>query len=65
MILHSLIDLAKMQKLHTMIGVIDAENTGSIAFHEQFGFVTAGIIEETGFKFDRWLHSVIMQLMLE
>lgn len=64
-ILQNLIDLAKKQKLHTMIGVIDAENTGSIAFHEQFGFVTAGIIKETGFKFDRWLHSVIMQLMLE
>ena len=64
-ILQHLIDLAKTQKLHTMIGVIDAENTGSIAFHEQFGFATAGIIKETGFKFDRWLHSVIMQLMLE
>ncbi|MES2411207.1 MAG: N-acetyltransferase family protein [Bacteroidota bacterium] len=64
-ILQSLIDLAKMQKLHTMIGVIDAENTSSISFHEQFGFTTVGIIKESGFKFDRWLHSVIMQLMLE
>lgn len=64
-ILQHLINLAKQQKLHTMIGVIDAENTSSIAFHEQFGFVTAGTIKETGFKFDRWLHSAIMQLMLE
>ena len=64
-ILQNLIDLAKKQKLHTMIGVIDAENESSIAFHEQFGFVTVGIIRESGFKFERWLHSVIMQLMLE
>lgn len=64
-VLQSLIDLAKKQKLHTMIGVIDAENKGSIAFHEQYGFKTVGIIKESGFKFDRWLHSVIMQLMLE
>lgn len=64
-ILQNLIDLAKRQKLHTMIGVIDAENESSIAFHQQYGFKTVGIIKESGFKFDRWLHSVIMQLMLE
>lgn len=64
-ILQTLIDLAKRQKLHTMIGVIDAENESSIAFHQQYGFKTVGIIKESGFKFDRWLHSVIMQLMLE
>ena len=64
-ILQNLIDLAKKQKLHTMIGVIDAENESSIAFHDQFGFKTVGIIKESGYKFDRWLHSVIMQLMLE
>ena len=64
-IMKHLIDLAKKQKLHTMIGVIDAENENSITFHEQFGFTTVGIIKESGYKFGRWLHSVIMQLMLE
>jgi phosphinothricin acetyltransferase len=63
-ILESLIHLAKAQKLHTMIGVIDSENKNSIAFHEKFGFKTVGIIKETGFKFDRWLDSVFMQRML-
>lgn len=63
-IMQNLIRLAKEQKLHTMIGVIDAENESSIAFHEQFGFTTVGIIKESGYKFERWLHSVIMQLML-
>jgi L-amino acid N-acyltransferase len=64
LILTELIELAKAQKLHTMIGVIDSENTSSIEFHEKFGFTTAGIIKETGFKFDRWLHSVFVQKML-
>lgn len=64
-LLQNLIDLAKIQKLHTMIAFIDSENESSIAFHEQFGFTTVGIIKESGFKFERWLHSVIMQLMLE
>ncbi|WP_445452010.1 GNAT family N-acetyltransferase [Flavobacterium sp. 25HG05S-40] len=64
-VLQHLIALAKEQKLHTMIAVIDSENQNSIAFHEQFGFATVGFIKESGFKFDRWLHSVIMQLLLE
>ena len=55
----------KKQKLHTMIAVIDAENQGSVAFHEQFGFKTVGVIKESGYKFDRWLDSVFMQLILE
>ncbi len=64
-LLKSLIDIAKQQKLHTMIAVIDSENQSSIFFHEQFGFSTVGIIKESGFKFERWLDSIIMQLLLE
>ena len=65
MIMSQLIVLAKGQGLHTMIGVIDSENKSSITFHEQFGFKTVGIIKESGYKFDRWLDSVFMQLLLE
>nr|WP_315175846.1 GNAT family N-acetyltransferase [uncultured Flavobacterium sp.] len=64
-LLAELITLAKAQNLHTMIAVIDAENQGSVSFHEKFGFKTVGIIKESGYKFDRWLHSVFMQLILE
>ena len=64
LLLIELIELAKKQKLHTMIGVIDSENESSIAFHEKFGFEKAGFIKESGYKFDRWLHSVFMQKML-
>ena len=65
LLLQELILLARKQKLHTMIAVIDSENQGSVDFHEKFGFKTVGIIKDSGFKFERWLHSVFMQLILE
>lgn len=65
LLLSELIQLAKKQGLHTMIGVIDAENQNSIDFHHQFGFTTVGIIKESGFKFGRWLDSVFVQLILD
>lgn len=64
LLLAKLIELAKNQKLHVMIGAIDAENLASIAFHEKFGFETVGNIRQTAFKFDRWLDLVLMQLIL-
>lgn len=64
LLITELIELAKKQNLHTLIGVIDSENDSSIAFHEKFGFEKAGFIKESGYKFDRWLHSVFMQKIL-
>ena len=64
LIVTELIALAKAQQLHTMIGVIDSENVSSIEFHKKFGFENVGFIKESGFKFERWLHSVFMQKML-
>ena len=65
LLMEKLIVLAKEQKLHTMVAVIDSENQSSVTFHEKFGFETVGLIKDSGYKFDRWLHSQIMQLMLE
>ena len=48
-----------------MIAVIgDRENTGSIALHQRFGFHHVGRFESIGFKFGRWLDSVLMQRTL-
>lgn len=63
-LMESLIMAAKDQGLHTMIAVIDAENQDSIAFHERMGFESVGIIRESGYKFERWLHSVLLQLFI-
>ncbi|MFC4740709.1 GNAT family N-acetyltransferase [Flavobacterium ponti] len=64
-LLAELIELAKKQKLHTMIAVIDAENQNSVEFHKQFGFETVGVIKESAFKFNKWLDTVFMQLILK
>lgn len=64
-LLTQLISFAKQQGYHVMIGAIDADNAGSIAFHEKFGFTIAGTIREVGYKFDHWLDLVLMQLILK
>ena len=64
LLLAELINLAKEQNLHVMIGAIDAENKSSIAFHQKFGFKNVGNISQVAYKFDRWLDLVLMQLTL-
>jgi phosphinothricin acetyltransferase len=64
LLLNQLIEQAKKQGIHTLIGVIDSENVSSIAFHERMGFEIQGVLKETGFKFDRWLHSVFVQRII-
>ncbi len=63
-LLSELIQLAKKQNKNTMIAIIDSENQNSVLFHQKAGFTTVGIIEQSWYKFDRWLNSVIMQLLL-
>ena len=63
-LLEKIIAAAQSQNYHVMIGGIDAENAASIALHKQFGFVNAGTITQSGFKFGRWLDLVFYQLTL-
>lgn len=63
-LLTALISEAKLRNIHTMIGVIDADNTASIQLHEQLGFTEAGYLTQAGFKFNRWLNVIFMQIML-
>jgi len=63
-LLDALIDRARIADVHVMIAAIDADNTGSIAFHERLGFVTVARMPEVGRKFDRWLDLVLMERIL-
>ena len=48
-----------------MIAVIgDSENMASIALHERLGFIRVGTLHAVGFKFGRWVDSVLMQRAL-
>lgn len=63
-LMRELIASAVAQDLHLMIGGIDAENAGSIAFHRKLGFEHAGTIRQAGYKFGRWLDLAFYQLIL-
>ncbi len=48
-----------------MIAVIgDSANAGSIGLHASQGFLRAGMLRSSGFKFGRWVDTVTMQLAL-
>ena len=48
-----------------MIAVIgDSANAASIAVHASLGFVRAGNLRSTGYKFGRWVDTIMMQLPL-
>lgn len=48
-----------------MVAVIgDSSNLGSISLHRKLGFQPVGMIRSAGFKFSRWVDSVLMQRAL-
>lgn len=64
LLLGEIISIARKLDYHTIIAGISADQPGSIRLHEKFGFVQAGRMKETGFKFGRWLDTTYYQLML-
>lgn len=64
LLLGELLRLAEKIGHHTVLGGIDAEQKGSIALHEKFGFVQVSRLKEVGHKHDRWLDVIWMQKML-
>jgi phosphinothricin acetyltransferase len=64
-LLTALIAEAQKRPVHSLIGVIDADNTVSIRLHEKLGFSFCGKIPQSGFKFGRWLDVVFYQLQMQ
>ena len=61
-LLQCLIDECEKRGYRQMIAVIgDSAQTPSIELHRAAGFRMIGAIENVGFKFDRWLDTVLMQ----
>ena len=57
-----LIEESERRGYRQMIAVIgDSAQTPSIELHRAAGFRMIGAIENVGFKFDRWLDTVLMQ----
>jgi phosphinothricin acetyltransferase len=64
LLLKPLIDTAPDLSIHAIIAAIDADNTASIRLHARFGFETVGRFKRVGYKFNRWLDVVYMELLL-
>ncbi len=61
-LLEDIIEICTVRGYRQMIAVIgDSRNQVSIGFHARMGFVQVGLIKSIGFKFGRWMDSVVMQ----
>jgi phosphinothricin acetyltransferase len=61
-LLSRLIAVCEQGPWRQMIAVIgDSDNQGSITLHERQGFRRIGTCDSVGFKFGRWVDSVLMQ----
>ena len=64
-LLADLIDACDAAGYRQMVAVIgDSAHVASIRLHQSLGFRRAGTLCEVGYKFDRWLDTVIMQRAL-
>jgi len=66
LLLARLVQDCRALNLREMVAVIgDSANLASIELHRRQGFAEIGILRRVGFKFDRWVDSVLMQLSLQ
>jgi phosphinothricin acetyltransferase len=64
-LLEHLIEDCERRGFRQMVAVIgDSAQTPSIELHRAAGFRMVGAVENVGYKFDRWLDSVVMQRAL-
>ena len=63
-LLVAIIEAARADGVHALIGGLSADNEVSLALHRSLGFVEVGRLPEVGRKFDRWLDLVLVQLIL-
>jgi len=64
-LLAPLIEAAPARGLHAVIACIDAQNEASLRLHQRFGFQRVGLFRRVGYKFNRWLDVVYLELMIE
>jgi len=63
-ILADLIERARTIGFKTIIAGADGEQTASIAIHRKFGFEQVAHFRNVGYKFDRWLDVIFLQMDL-
>lgn len=64
-LIEALVERARAMGLHVLVAAVDADNAGSIRFHERLGFTAVARMPEVGRKFDRWLTLVLLQRIID
>jgi phosphinothricin acetyltransferase len=65
LLLQDLIARARNLGHRAIIAGIDAGQPASVALHAKFHFEHVGHMKQVGFKFDRWLDVIYMELILD
>jgi L-amino acid N-acyltransferase YncA len=64
-LMSALLAKCEARGLRQIVAVIgDSANCASIALHKSVGFREVGVLHSVGFKFDRWVDSVLMRRAL-
>jgi len=60
-----LLERARAQDFHVVIGGVVSENAPSLALHEALGFEQIAHFKQVGYKFGRWLDLTFVQVVLD
>lgn len=64
LLMQELINACAAAGFRQMIGYIDADNAGSLALHESFGFARVGHLPAVAYRHGRWADTVMVQRSL-
>lgn len=65
LLISPLLTHAKRAGKHAFIAGVEANNAASLRLHERFGFRQVAYFREIGWKFERWLDSIFLELILD
>ncbi len=64
LLLRELVEAARGQGHHAVIAQISSDNLPSLKMGERAGFKRVGTLREVGYKFDRWIDLVMLELVV-
>ncbi len=64
-LIEALVAEGRAAGVHVLVAAVDADNVGSIAFHEALGFQVVARMPEVGRKFDRARDLVLLQRIVD
>lgn len=65
LLMKDLLDELENAGIRQVIAVIgDLTNAASVALHKKFGFEQIGVLPASGYKFNRWIDTILMQRAL-